>query len=196
MTSPANNRRRAGRRAFTLLEILLVLTLIALVAAVSWPSFQAWFEGQRLRQGVDNVRTLWVKGRTRAMEEGRPYRFVWQETQYRLAPDSLADWPDLSNSAFPPAPAGPGYAPGLVVEDVLPEGVRFLTRDGSPMPMEGSPEMILFWSDGTAKVVDRYGKEWPETQVLLADRRGQVRALHLRGLTGVVTVFNPAKAVR
>jgi general secretion pathway protein G len=51
--------RRAEARAaggFTLLELLLVLTLVALLTALVAPRMWHWVEGARLRAGIDGAR--------------------------------------------------------------------------------------------------------------------------------------------
>jgi type II secretory pathway pseudopilin PulG len=176
-----------------MLEILLVLALLLLVAAASWPSFEAWFQSQRLRQALDTVRTHWVKARTLAMEEGRPYRFAWEAggTNYRLAPDDLEDWPDLAGTAGGPQISAANYGPGLVVEGVLPEGVQFLAPGGEAGGW--ARDTVVFQPDGSVKLYSADGSEPPELAVAFVDRSGQARALQVRGLTGVITVVSLEK---
>lgn len=54
----ASCRRAEARRAggFTLLELLLVLTLVALLTGVVAPRMWQWVQGARLRAGVDGIR--------------------------------------------------------------------------------------------------------------------------------------------
>jgi prepilin-type N-terminal cleavage/methylation domain-containing protein len=176
------------RRGFTLLEISLVLAVIALIAFVSYPSFEAWFQSQKLGEGVDKVRTHWIKARTQAMEEGQPYRFAWEPNSgvYRIAPDDLENWPDLSGAANGPHLGSTGIGAGAMVEASLPEGVHFLVTGGAG-------DAIIFQPNGTAKILAIDGSERPETEVVFVDRRNQMRALRIRGLTGVVTVEGVAK---
>jgi prepilin-type N-terminal cleavage/methylation domain-containing protein len=170
------------RLGFTLLEVILVITILLVIAAISVPAFDSWFESHRLRQGVDMVHTHWVKCRTRAMNEGRPYRFVLLDpNHYRVEPFS-----------FDYVEGQPGY----LVEQQLPEGIEFVGwQEVVPGYGEGSftspcmGEYILFAPDGTARFVDAYGIEWPITQLHLKDRRNRETCLQLRGLTGVVTVY-------
>jgi Tfp pilus assembly protein FimT len=167
--------------------MVLVVTLIVLVVALSAPAYQSWSRGQRLRQGVDNVWALWVKGRARALKEGRPYRFISMlgTNQYRLAPDSVAYWPDQTAAGSLPPAAAPGQGQGgLMVQSVLPAGVQFLPGG------HVAPDRILFMPDGTARIFAADGSERPETQLLISDGRGQVKVLHLRGITGVVTALS------
>jgi hypothetical protein len=144
--------------------------VLAVAAAASWPIFQGWIAGHRLQQGVDNVRTLCAMGRAHAMKEGRPYRFTWtvNSNHYRVGPDSAGV-----------ASAEPGSEPQLGVDETLPDGVQFLG---------GSAATVLFWPDGTAKIVAADGTELPEIDVVLGDRQGQARSVHLRALTGTATV--------
>jgi type II secretory pathway pseudopilin PulG len=169
MTSPALTR--SGQRgAFTLLELVLVLTVLVIAAGVSWPIFQGWIASHRLQQGVDDVRTLCAMGRAQAMKEGRPYRLTWtaNANHYRVGPDAAT----LGS-------ADPGSGPKLGVDETLPDGVQFL---------DGPAATILFWPDGTAKILAADGTERPEIDIVLGDRQGQARALHVRSLTGTTTV--------
>jgi hypothetical protein len=169
---------------------MLVLVLLVIVAAVSWPYFDRWFQAHRLTQAVDTVRTQWVKARTLAMEEGRAYRFAWQAGSgiYRLAPDDLEHWPELQGTLAAPRLWG-GNSPGLLVEDKLPEGVQFLASQGATGNSDAGwcKETIVFRPNGTTLILSTDGIERPEIEVALTDSRGRVNVLQLRGLTGVVT---------
>jgi prepilin-type N-terminal cleavage/methylation domain-containing protein len=181
-------RRRGG---FTLIELMLVLAVIALVSFAAYPAFDAWFQSQKLGEGVDKVRTLWIKARVQAMEEGQPYRFAWEMNSghFRLAPDDLENWPDLAGAANGPHLTTTGTGLGLQLDQVLPGGVQFRAGDGGGGGNGGwAPEAIIFLANGTAQILAADGTEKPETQVILADRSGQMRALKVRGLTGVVTM--------
>ncbi len=180
--------RRAKRKSgFTLIELMLVLALIALVAFISYPAFDAWFQGQKLSEAVDQVRTLWIKARTNAMEEGQPYRFAWEMNsgRFRAGPDVMENWPELAGAANGPHLASSDVGMGLMEEKELPEGVRFVA--GEP-GSGGSQDAIIFQSNGIALILAPDGTEKPETKVIFADHSGQMRALRIRGMTGVVTV--------
>lgn len=63
-----------GRRGFTLVEIILVLGLLAILAAMAWPSFQSMFEGARLADAASEVRTTLREARRHSIGDGIPYR--------------------------------------------------------------------------------------------------------------------------
>ena len=70
----------------------------------------------------------------------------------------------------------------------MPEGVRFADDPLAPGVGVGPYETIVFRPDGTALLIGPDGLERLETQVYLTDTRGQYMVLHLRALTGVITV--------
>jgi prepilin-type N-terminal cleavage/methylation domain-containing protein len=205
ISTPPSSRRglsaASGRGAFTLLEILLVLVLLGLVAAMSWPAFEGWFRSHRLRQGVEEVRAAWVKGRARALREGLIYRFACAiaSNQYCLAPDGQAYGPGAAGAASAPQVSGLAASPGLRLEATLPKGVQFLGwQEGSAGPNgtrggRGGSDTILFMPDGTAKILAADGSERAETLLLMGDGRGQVRALRLRGVTGSVLLVSKSE---
>jgi prepilin-type N-terminal cleavage/methylation domain-containing protein len=63
------------RRAFTLIEVLLVLALMAAVAALTWPSVLRQIKDYRLRMAADKIRTEWCLARIDAMRTGCVYTF-------------------------------------------------------------------------------------------------------------------------
>jgi len=192
--SPPRKRRRAG---FTLLELLLVLGVLILVTAIAYPSLEAWYEGYRLQEAVDKVREVWIRGRTLAMNEGRPYRFAFilNAGGYRLAPDDFENWPELVGSPAGPRQSGIGFALGRTIEEDLPEGVIFYNWEEAQTAFVDtssgwSREAIVFWPDGTARLAGQDGVERTETLVVIRDRHGRSRSLHLRAMTGVISVQN------
>ncbi|MHB8898361.1 MAG: prepilin-type N-terminal cleavage/methylation domain-containing protein, partial [Thermoguttaceae bacterium] len=66
---------RPHRRAITLIEVLLVLSLLVMLAAMTWPAMDRPMADQRLRKAADMVRTAWAKARIEAMSTGQTLLF-------------------------------------------------------------------------------------------------------------------------
>jgi prepilin-type N-terminal cleavage/methylation domain-containing protein len=66
-------RRQTGR-AFTLLEVLLVIVLLGVLFAFAWPDFAAATEGERLKESAQRMRALIAMCRAEAMNETVCYR--------------------------------------------------------------------------------------------------------------------------
>lgn len=65
-------------RAFTLLEVLLVLLLIGILAAVVWPDFSAASRSEQLFESSRRLKGLVAMCRAQAMNESRRYRIYFQ----------------------------------------------------------------------------------------------------------------------
>src|SRR3954470_15195895 len=89
----------AARRGFTLFELIVVMTLLLLLAAIILPSVGAFRGDTRQRAGADSIRGELATARARALDEGRPYRVAISQggRRIRRAPDG----PDFAQaSAF------------------------------------------------------------------------------------------------
>src|SRR6266496_1137126 len=68
-----HDRRHASsssRRAFTLLEVMLVMAILVAVAAVAWPQIHRAYESVRLRKAADQVQAGLSHARVEAMSSG------------------------------------------------------------------------------------------------------------------------------
>lgn len=70
-----DDRMSRPRRAFTLLELLLVLGLIGLAIAWVAPAWQGQLARQRLDSAAADLRSAWQEARLRAIEDGETYVF-------------------------------------------------------------------------------------------------------------------------
>lgn len=77
--------RRARRRGFTLLELVLVMLIACTALAMAAPSLRNWRKGSELRGSVDQFLTLTRLARTEAISKGRIYRIEFDEQlKYQL----------------------------------------------------------------------------------------------------------------
>jgi len=131
--------KRAG---FTLMELVLVLSLMVVAATISFPVVDSMLRPGRIAAAKDQVRGICADLRGKAMSEGRPYRFsVTDGTgQYRVEPDDAAD------------------EPGYTKEDELPEQVLFVSDAASLSGATSAPAgsgsgwrtIVVFQPDGSA----------------------------------------------
>lgn len=77
-----------GRRAMTLIEILLVLAIIAAISAMAYPMVKGAFGGFRLQAAADQVRAAWGDARNAAMTTGQVqlFRYNLQTGEYLIQP--------------------------------------------------------------------------------------------------------------
>lgn len=66
--------RTPSRAAFTLIEIVIVLTILAVLAAATVPSFRGLQKERQAREPVAELLRLAKEARLRAMKEKRPYQ--------------------------------------------------------------------------------------------------------------------------
>jgi prepilin-type N-terminal cleavage/methylation domain-containing protein len=183
--------RKPRRRAYTLFELVLVLVILVVLAAIAYPSLDSMYASFRMTQAADQIRARWADARSQAMNEGRAYRFavVPNKGNYRIAPDSAEAW----GGGGEPAALDPNNRP-LVINETLPKGVRFSTTaswqnaggeggDSSSPPGTVDPgswsDVVTFLPDGTAK---------EDVEIVFTARGARPMILKLRALTGAVSV--------
>ena len=181
-----------ARRGFTLLELMLVLALMVVIAAIVWPSIKGPFESQRLRKAAEQLRAELGKTRVRAMRTGAIQTFRFQVGMGNFSSEtwtaSIEDVNASNATSFEPLPGS--VAAPTMREDVLPEGVVFhaaeVTLDARAAKLQGGggeggaaegqwSDPIFCYPDGTTS----------NTHIVLSNSRGQAIIVTLRGLTGL-----------
>jgi prepilin-type N-terminal cleavage/methylation domain-containing protein len=173
-----------ARRAYTLFEVLLVMAILVILAAITYPSLDSMYGGYKVQASADQIRGAWAAARARAVDEGRAYRFavVMGKGNFRVAPDSLDFW----KSSEPPR--NEDSAKPLVLSDHLPKGISF----GDQLPANTdtfSPVDSVdpaSWVTVATFLPDGSVRDDAAIAVRMKGTRGLV--LRLRALTGVVSV--------
>ncbi|MBN1676054.1 MAG: hypothetical protein JXR37_33730 [Kiritimatiellae bacterium] len=134
MTSrTGRNEAAAGAAAFTLMEFILVMGLLATVMAISAPSLARFFRQRRLDDEAGRFVALTEYGRNEAVSKGAPMR-VWIDTaeqRYGLKP-------------VPGFPTGAGDRR----EYRLHPEVRLVADEGNDALPDGPHDVIEFTPDG------------------------------------------------
>jgi type II secretory pathway pseudopilin PulG len=183
-----------ARRAYTLLEMMLLLVIIVMLAALAYPSLDSMYGDFKVSSAADQVRAAWAEGRAQAINEGRAYRFavIPGKGNYRLAPDSNEFWGgNGATSANPTSTDQP-----VILEKALPKGVRLVVADPSGASPDLTPtddtvapagsvdpsqyqSVVTFLPDGTSR---------EDVQMVFSSRGVRPLVLSLRGITGAVSV--------
>ena len=177
------------RRAFTLMEMLLVLAIMVIVAAMTLPALRGPMENQRLRRAGDLIRAEWAKARVRAMKTGRIHVFRYQTdgTTFGVEPWYAADDDQTSTND---SSRKQGNVSALQESQPLPDDISFAggdtTSDSRSLHAEKTmgggggkaARPILFYPDGTSSTA----------RVVLTNRRQTFVLVSLRGLTGIAQV--------
>jgi prepilin-type N-terminal cleavage/methylation domain-containing protein len=203
--SPLSLRERVRVRAdsgFTLVELLLVLVLLAMMAALAWPAIERPWSKHRLRAAADRVRTEWCLARIEAIRSGKAYVFQYTlggrsfRTQRRPEGPDDEPWAWERSETAKPAAAGLAAPEASAVRSttkILPEHVVFgamtINRESAAATAGVEPPLVApaggGWSDAVCFYPD--GTTSNVRLVLLNDRGSRVE-LTLRGLTGTVIV--------
>jgi len=165
------------RNGFTLLEILLVMAILIIISAVCLPTINAMYGDTRVRGAADEIRRAWAEARSRAIDNGTPYRFsvMFDKTRYRVAPDTDDFWSSVPADGSTDSPQA--------LSESLPDGINF-TRDTKSRfgnEQNGWTQVAVFLPDGTCRA---------DASVAVQDGHGSPLTVTVRGLTGTVMVKN------
>jgi prepilin-type N-terminal cleavage/methylation domain-containing protein len=152
--------RSQARAAYTLMELVLVLSILVILAALAIPMMGPMFASSRVDAASDMVRARLAEMRIRAMEEGRPYSLKVSKNRFRVEP---AD----------------GNGAGSIVEGELPGKVSFRRADGGRQESEEFEEIARINSSGA-----------PDADVIISfedPEGGRAVDLRLQRVTGTVT---------
>jgi Tfp pilus assembly protein FimT len=169
-------RPAAGRRALTLVEVLLVVAVLIALAAVAYPTMSAMWGDVKVKAAADDVRAAWAEARSHAIEDGRPYRFAVQPGtgKFRVAPDADGFWDGSGGAA-----GGDGDAPPFTQDGDLPNGIQFDV--GTDLPESGGwATVVVFNPDG--------GTNADVEVTLKEDDDSAPIVVRVRAMTGAVTV--------
>lgn len=78
-------------RAFTLIELMLVLAIMAVLAGLAVPILSGTLELQRLKSAGNTIRAEWMEARVRAMDEGQIFCFRCQLGGNQMIVDRVLD---------------------------------------------------------------------------------------------------------
>lgn len=157
------------RKAFTVLEVLMVITLLAVIAAIAWPDFFQSRRHEQLDESGRRLRTLIQMCRAQAMNETRRYCLAFfpdgsiellRQRDPILAPHQYfrfrEPWADIAIlledvwvESILPLPEGP---PPLDIRDELIEFRQF-QEEPTPISDLEAPFMLYFEPDGISRCV-------------------------------------------
>ena len=184
-----------SRRAFTLLELMLVLAIMIAAAGLVMPSLFQTMQQQQVKHAADQLRAQCGLARVEAMRSGQiqMLRVEINGSKYYVQPWSLGD--EALNASDKEALKAI-QTTGLTTqpnERKLPEGVTFVSSE-SPFDTRSATveetllkfengaskfsRPILFYPDGTSSAVE----------IVVANAREQAVQVKLRSLTGLCKV--------
>lgn len=212
MTSPTADPQSVTRRGFTLLELLLVLSILAVLAGLAIPTFDSMISSRRILQAVDKLQNELLEARVEAMKTGQAqvFRATIHGNSYSITPWLSGDEDRDASAGATVMTAGGvvdterteagGVAASSVESDsakTLDSDVMFLSIDtlvdsrnaleiqksGEIAPMPGTPAMSASGALSSPLLLYPDGTS-TTAQIILADIYGRRMAIQLRGVTG------------
>ncbi len=148
--------------AFTLVEIIVAITIVAVIAAVAIPTMKGLRREEQFREPLHSLAALVQEARHRAMRERRSYQIVFEPGGIHASPvmypyEKLEDFlAELSRMRTPP------LQQGIVVQGVERQLAEETAQPRPPelpwtvsLPVEKNTECgVLMWGDGEWDVLD------------------------------------------
>lgn len=209
----ANWRRVSG---VTLLELILVMAVVIMIAAIALPAVYGSFDRQMLRKAAEQVRVDIAKTRNEAMRSGRimVLQYAPGSRDYVVRPwaqesdlveGDLSTMATLgsstsgntmvpSNSVQPGMPLGTGAATGQKTRQ-LPEKVTFaggsIEQDMRIQTVDPSFANSMTTNVPVPPIVFYPDGTTSNGQIVIRNERNHIVAIQIRGLTGSTRLVEP-----
>lgn len=177
--------RPMHRAGFTLLEVMLVMAILIIFAAVAAPTVFSLTRDTKVKAAADTIRARANEARAAAVGENRTYRFSLSSdgTRVRVAPDDTAfDTIDLTDALDADEPT--------IVEETLPKEVTAQPIADPEQPQvtddAGWVRVATFKSDGTTQ---------RDSVIEITEAGVAPLWVRIRSLTGATTVGPKPKQV-
>jgi prepilin-type N-terminal cleavage/methylation domain-containing protein len=170
-------------RAFTLIEIMVVVAIMGIILATGIPSIYRIWKKEGMRQAVSDVVEVLSNARAQAILRGSPTEVVFHplERRFEIGGGSISTAPrpeiEAENVEKPPPPPGSGQAgqfPADIVIDML--DVNLLEYGQSEFVR------VRFFPNGTSD----------EMTLILRSSKNEQRGITLEVTTGLASVLNEA----
>jgi len=196
------------RRAFTLLEVVIVLVLVVILSGLAYNALMRPMAARRLQLAADQIRAEWIRARNRAMANGQTYCFQCElgGNGYMLVAYDASSYSTGSTEGLFDSGTGVQGSSDVPLMQItageeqrkeLPERITFadaqvdgmeqmaaFTEDPTALTTPLTPmdsldgSSILFFPDGTTS----------SALITLENEYGRRIDVSLRGLTGAVLV--------
>jgi type II secretory pathway pseudopilin PulG len=201
---------RPARRpsAFTLIEVVLVLSLLIIISAVAVPYLSGSFSRANLSGAADLLRSALTRGRVAAIESGQPQVFRCEPKGGRFQLQALEELSDTGDTAMnnERSPRSEGqsnsdeessaenstdeHSPSDILRlesSRLPSDVIFAALDVSASNRAVAMYGVAGDDTWSAPIVFNPDGTTSDASILLQNDREQTIRVNLRGLTGIAT---------
>jgi prepilin-type N-terminal cleavage/methylation domain-containing protein len=171
------------RHGFTLFELVIVLAILVIVAAISVPVLRTMLDDAHMTAGGDMLRARLADTRAKAFDTGKPWKLAYLPNTgiFQFAAEDADEWNDTDQTPR----EMPDYVRGELPKDII----MAVNRDdiagaqGAPQAAGGWQTLAVFTGEGSAT----------EDGVVYIGKAGFMPLrLRVRGLTGAVTLDVPA----
>lgn len=182
-----NQNSHSLRSAFTLIELLLVLSIMLVVVSLATPSINNMFQRTALDRGADRLRAAMGEARVKAIKEGDVYAVFVARGSNWFDMGPFANSKNQISRANRDQGAVSQFGNSGFEDNLLPNGITFSASEvlsdsraaevlaGTGVSDGGGLQQILFYPDGTSQ----------DASVVMTNEIGGIVEVQLRGLTGL-----------
>ncbi len=174
-----------NRKGVTLLEILLVVAVIAILAALSVPLWRNMLESEKVTRAGDIIRAEIGATRVNAIRESTEYVFCYIPETGQFWNEPLSNTTTLSSPVLADAPTSKVSLPP---SNSLPQGVTFMQGEvqESTRSMDAEEDSaastnctrIIFYPDGSGQ----------NASIKITNEYEDIIQITVRGITGTTSV--------